>query len=244
MIGPANVAGGISAGSLWYNALPTYVGKKSYYDMLVDDAQGRQPLPASGTNNVIVCPSAGRPATLSNKDTISPDGQYFLLNANDPNGVLGSGNIKVKNYMSYVYNSMPFGAPAPSAQNPNPTAVSSVKLTMYHPGNLVPVVVEKLVAFGEYQDKDVQRLAKAYPSSTGKNITAQGYTNNIAQPKSNWKRFTTRHNGGGNILFADGHVQWFKWGETQWQNPVEPAPTFYDVNQPNTMIWEPFGPIN
>ena len=72
-----------------------------------------------------------------------------------------------------------------------------------------------------------------------------GFISNIGQPKSNWKRFTTRHRGGGYILFADGHCQWYRWDQVQWQYNGSPYNgSTSDVNQPNNIIWNPFGPIN
>jgi hypothetical protein len=53
------------------------------------------------------------------------------------------------------------------------------------------------------------------PDRAQSNMGPDGYTNNVGQPKANWKRFTTRHHGGGFLLFADGHVAWYGWGELQ-----------------------------
>jgi len=48
------------------------------------------------------------------------------------------------------------------------------------------------------------------------NLFVQGYLSNIGQAKADWRRFTTRHNHGGNLLFADGHVAEFGWLEVQF----------------------------
>ena len=58
--------------------------------------------------------------------------------------------------------------------------------------------------------------------------------------KANWKRFAARHNGGGNLLFADGHVSYMKWVDAQIQNPLASP---LDANRPG-LIWNPFGPTN
>ncbi len=54
---------------------------------------------------------------------------------------------------------------------------------------------------------------------TTESITSQGYNNKLGQSKADWTRFTTRHHGGGDLLFADGHVAWFKWTQVQVQLP-------------------------
>jgi prepilin-type N-terminal cleavage/methylation domain-containing protein/prepilin-type processing-associated H-X9-DG protein len=258
--GPSGGVIGINDPSLWFNAVGLYSVNKSYYDMLVADYQGITPLPSptGGANNVFACPTQEMPYSYSAKDKVSPDGNFFLVNGKDSQGVLPTSVSAptMKMYLSYVLNSMPFGAPSPSPGNPSPRAITSVRITQLSPASIVPIIVERLMNPSEYADKDIQALASRYPSSIGKNIQTPthsvsgvpagvyGYGNNIAQPAVNWKRFAARHRGGGYIGFVDGHVAWYKWGQTQWQQPVEPAPAMYNVNQPANMVWEPFGWIN
>jgi len=67
---------------------------------------------------------------------------------------------------------------------------------------------------------------------------------NVSQAKACWTRFAARHNGGGNLLFADGHVAKFSWPEVQY-----PASSLAggwvpssDANQPGKIVWCPLGP--
>ena len=103
------------------------------------------------------------------------------------------------------------------------------------------MVVEKLANPSEYLDSAVQRFISenpgVYNGSGGLNLAdSGGFKSNIGQPKANWKRFTTRHSGGGNLLFADGHVGYFKWRETQIQPAQLPYSATSDANQPRTRI--------
>src|SRR5580658_6002497 len=49
---------GINDMSIYFNAIPSDVGGKSYYQMLLDDKNGVNPLPGPGANNISICPSA------------------------------------------------------------------------------------------------------------------------------------------------------------------------------------------
>jgi prepilin-type processing-associated H-X9-DG protein len=125
-------------------------------------------------------------------------------------------------------------------------------MSMLRPTSEVVLMVEKLNNPGEYKIQDVQTYNAKYPAalytSTGPDVTAQGFVNNIGQAKADWRRFTTRHNKGGNILFADGHVSHLSWLEAQ----VQPANMFGGVysanssnaNQPGRLIWSIAGPVN
>jgi prepilin-type processing-associated H-X9-DG protein len=102
------------------------------------------------------------------------------------------------------------------------------------PTSSVIVMIEKIMSPGEYT------LPNQNPTNTGAEVNAAGnYINKLAQPKANWKRFTTRHRGGGMILFADGHVAWYSW--TDVQPPVDPLdPNDINANQPGKgLIWNP-----
>ena len=66
------------------------------------------------------------------------------------------------------------------------------------------------------------------------------YGKSLGQLKAEWKRFAGRHNKGGNILFADGHVAWFSVRELE--TPLTSSPL--DYNDPAKVVWDPFGPEN
>jgi prepilin-type processing-associated H-X9-DG protein/prepilin-type N-terminal cleavage/methylation domain-containing protein len=234
--GPASGVIGVDDPSLWFNALPKYVVGKTYYDMLVDDLNGKTHAPTSGDNNIFICPSASQPGTQGTNDILTPDQNYFLLYGSDSQGVLPGNQFKFA--ASYVYNSK-------FTDTIGVTGTPALKQTMLRPSSLCVVMVEKLANSGEYQDAAVQKFNSAYPTVYGTKLNSQGLNTKTGQPKSNWTRFTTRHRGGGNILFADGHVAWFSWTDAQIQPSQMPYnATSSDANQYAKMIWSIAGPIN
>jgi prepilin-type processing-associated H-X9-DG protein len=91
------------------------------------------------------------------------------------------------------------------------------KLAQLRPSPLVILMMEKRMAASE--------IPKTDPN----------YTATLGRIKGSWKRFTARHRGGGNMLFADGHVQWESYQDVNTTG----APN--DWNQPSKMIWDPNG---
>jgi prepilin-type N-terminal cleavage/methylation domain-containing protein/prepilin-type processing-associated H-X9-DG protein len=235
--GPTGGVIGVDDPSLWFNAIPRAVSGRSFYQILLDDQSGKNPLPTPGTNSIFMCPMAGAPQTQPGNDTISPSGDAYLLNGIDSTGQLAGTKFKFNS--SYVYNSKFNDTIATGSGAPQ------LRISRLRPADRVVTMVEKMANAGEYQDRTVQAYQTAYPSVYGTKINAQGLNNNVAQPKSNWKRFTTRHRSGGYILFADGHVAWFSWTDAQVQPEQMPfSATKSDANQPNRMIWSIAGPIN
>lgn len=247
---------GIDDPTLWYNAIPPYLASPSYYQMLVNDAKHILPLPSAGSNSVWICPAAGDPQSFGPDDVVDPTGRYYVLNAIDSTKVLGKKDLSINTCMSYVFNSDLFAAPDPSPTDPNPVAMTSVKMNQLRPASVCVLMVERLMIWGEYSGHEEQLLGSKYPSSIGKLIQtpsnkyngaptgAYGFMADESQLSADWARFTTRHNDGGNILFADGHVSWYGWADAQWQDPKKNPPTYYDYNQPAAMIWTPFGYIH
>ncbi len=240
LIGPAgspsaaDMIQGINDPQLWYNAVPAVTNNKSYYQMLLDDKNGKNPLPCAGSSSIWVCPTDNQPQSLdlsvNGGDWYSSDQQYYMLWAADSTGALGTGNFQVKSFMSYVMNSQIF----------DPLTKGAPRYSQLRPASLVVLMLERLNQAGQYNLPAVQSVATQYSKTIGKHITAAGYTNNISQPKADLKRFTTLHKGGGNILFADGHVEWFNWADTQGDPPQNVKG--YDINQYNKLIWDPYAP--
>jgi prepilin-type processing-associated H-X9-DG protein/prepilin-type N-terminal cleavage/methylation domain-containing protein len=249
-------ATGIDDTSLWYNAIPPCIGLQSYYQMLVNAAQHDQPLPSAGTNSIWVCPAASDPQSFGPDDQVTRNGRYFILHAIDSTRTLGRGNLDIDTYMSYVFNSDLFTTPDPSPNDPRPKPVTVVKITQLRPSSICVLMVERLLISGEYNGRTEQILGSKYPDTIGQLMQtptnrypgaprdALGFMGDVGQLSADWGRFTTRHSGGGNILFADGHVAWYNWPQTQWQDPQTRTPRYYDFNQPAAMIWTPFGYIN
>jgi prepilin-type N-terminal cleavage/methylation domain-containing protein/prepilin-type processing-associated H-X9-DG protein len=247
---------GINDPSLWYNAIPPLVNGKSYYQMITEDPTAEtpalpvsadpvnNPLPCAGKNNIFVCPMGLSPGSAINSstgqpyDNVSADGNYFLLDCIDTNNpkTRSKPYATVKSYFSYVYNSMLFTTTNDGVVH------DGMKMSMLRPASSVILMVEKLATPMEYSN------AYEVPGTQhgGASVTDEGYTNNIAQPKANWKRFTTRHRDGGFVLFADGHVAWFSWADVNYPqlNPPKLTPTLINANQPALgLIWNPLGGV-
>jgi prepilin-type processing-associated H-X9-DG protein/prepilin-type N-terminal cleavage/methylation domain-containing protein len=250
---PASGVTGVDDASLWFNAIPAATVGKSYYQMLLDDQNGTASAPTTNKRSIFVCPSANGVGTIGSADTLSRDGQYFLLFGTDSfsphllnpisTSQTGGGGPWFKCNMSYVMNASLTNTFA------NTQSFSTVKMSQLRQASSVVLMVEKIVTPSEYLDPGVQKFVAANPATyqdNGVTLTnsTQGFISNIAQPKTNWKRFTTRHNGGGNLLFADGHVAYFKWRDTQIQQSQLPFQTnVSDANQYNRIIWSIAGPI-
>jgi prepilin-type processing-associated H-X9-DG protein len=60
----------------------------------------------------------------------------------------------------------------------------------------------------------------------------------LGQPAAYADRFSARHGNGGNLAFADGHVQWFPGNKVVETNPESPL-RGWPVMPPVDIIWEP-----
>jgi prepilin-type processing-associated H-X9-DG protein len=246
---------GINDMSLYFNAIPSYVGGESYYQLLVDAQNGKTSVPIAGTNNLFICPASQAPSIAKGdtSDQVSPDGNYFEFYGEDSTGQLnlspdgkqapaptaaGQLGFFAAN-IDYCYSSNLLDQPTAP---PNAPYYYQAKISQLQPSAVTVVMVEKISYAGEYLDPGVQRWAAQYPSFAKHVKPGIGYNSGIAQLKANWKRFAARHNGGGNILFADGHVSWYSWEDAQIP-PGECQQANGGSGNANRagMIWNPFG---
>lgn len=245
MPGNYNLQRGYDDASIWFNAIPPLINTDTYYDMLVAYTQGI-PLPHPNSSpSVFICPASGDIGTLNGNDQVA--GDYFLLYGVDSTsqiknstGLIAAGEFPFA--MSYVWNSkLNTVYPAPSADDLPP-----IKMSDLTDASNTIIMTEKLNNPGEYLDFYVQEynnnaLSHTVYNSVGQEITAQGFNKNIAQAKADYRRFTTRHSHGGNLLFADGHVAWFSWLGVQIQPDQLPFTPSSNVNHPGC-IWCAIGP--
>ncbi len=234
----------LDSNGYWFNAIPPYVSQKAYIRQIYEDVAGLKPLAHAGDNSIFVCPAAGDPASTQNKDVCTFDPRFFALYGGvvdstyakpGPSGKgLNVGNGKTaaqfKSYFSYCFNSKLFGTNAN-----NGVDYQAWKLSQLRPASSVVLMTEKIMQAKEYNPHDQQ--------SAGASVTTAGYFSNICPPKACWTRFTTRHRGGGFLLFADGHVAWFKWEQIQ---PIVSAlnSNVQDANRPGLgVIWNPLSGI-
>ena len=238
--------GGIDDASIYFNAIPGNVSH-SYYQLLLDDHAGRQALPAPGTNGIFTCPSASPPgASMSSSDVIDPgNGAFYDLWATDSSGTLMSASTPAafKSNFSYCYNKNLMNPASATAANPTPPGVVTARMSRLQPASAVVVMTEKLANAGEYRNAAVQAWAVANPSAAT-NVTAAGYKGQISTLKANWANFAARHNGGGNLLFADGHVSFYRWPAVQpLPSDIAGLTPAYNGNR-SDLVWCPWGPVS
>ncbi len=244
---PSGGVAGFDDRTIWFNSLPPFINNKSYYDMLLDDNQGGAPAPypGGGTANIFVCPVAGPPGTQSGNDIILDN--WYLLYGIDSSGAMRTGNGmaslgQFKFNMSYVWNSKL------TSSIQQGTLTTGVNITQCSPSSEVVLMVEKINNCSEYMDYTVQRWNMANPSvyiQNNNKINSNGSNTNVAQSKSDWTRFACRHNHGGNLLYADGHVEFHQWTEVQYppgQLPYNSSRS--NANQPGIAVWSAIGPVN
>jgi prepilin-type N-terminal cleavage/methylation domain-containing protein/prepilin-type processing-associated H-X9-DG protein len=230
--------------TIWFNAIPPLVNNKSYYQILLDNYRspsGTVVPYAGGPSSIFICPEAAPPGTLNGNDIIS--GNYFLLYGTDSTGTIlsPSGMSTQKQFpfdCTYVWNSKLASTIVGGDQ-------LVLKMSSCRPASEVILMTEKIGNAGEYQDLGVQQYNAANPTVYAGKIISAGYNSKLAQSKADWTRFTTRHRGGGDLLFADGHVAWFKWPQVQYQPsqlPYNAAKS--DANQPGVLRWSCLGPVN
>jgi len=207
---------------LWMNAVSRATFGKSYNEIQVAAQNGGPRVPIDGDAHVLVCPSA-RPASGvssgADADEMTSDG-YFLMH-----GFLNQGgNLSEearKTFVCYAMNYKLFGAN--NFQG---------RMSQLRPGASTVLVFEKRTAAWEASADD----DAYYASMGGKagSVTASF----LGRFKGDWKRLSTRHNKGGFILFADGHVQHFTLREVL----TPPQQGVNDWNKPAYMVWNVTGP--
>jgi len=202
--------------ALWFNALPPLVKGRSYEQLQKEHAAGIRPLPREGNHDIFVCGSAG-PAVPVGNDTVQNG--YFIMYGRVGNAPA----VPRPTYICYVYNSKLFGSTNPRGKiaqlRPTAEVVLLVEKRM-SPAEIPPGVNE---AFNTY-DGRVNRLR----------------TRTLGRLKGDWQRTAGRHNQGGLLLFADGHVQWYRMADVI--KPGSGSGATADWNRPGSIIWDYSGP--
>lgn len=207
---------------LWINAVPSKVNRKPYSQMQEDAIAGLSTLPKFGDNNVLICPSAGEAVPNSLGDTVKNG--YF-----DMYGLPGGGFRDT--YVCYAYNSKLLS----DDLNLTPRNANKGKISMLRPASTVAVFVEKRILPGEVSAAD----DSYYQSQGGQKNRLT--TRDLGRIKSDWQRFAGRHNHGGYIAFADGHVGYFTEREVCTSSGKVAGNA--NFNQPGKIIWSIYGPV-
>ena len=254
--GPLNGVRGYDDDSLWFNALPPLINNKSYYEMLVDYSLNVSNPPPNWINNksIFTCPLMGQPASQNPQEKPNAHQDFYFLHGYDSTHTIknstGMANLGFFPFdMAYVWNSKL------QSLNQSRPDLRNLKIDACLPASAVVMMTEKIANFQEYLDSGVQTWAyqpQHLPiyvnasGSLGPLINKTGYLGNVAQPKADWTRFATRHHGGGFLLFADGHVQWYGWSGVQApESQFSPYnPNTYDANQYGEIVWSVAGPVN
>lgn len=74
------------------------------------------------------------------------------------------------------------------------------------------------------------------PRGTPYAIGSNPPPNSLNRVKADGKRFASRHGDGGNVVFADGHVEFFT-----YRNVTKDITNF---NKPGVLVWDPFNAIS
>jgi prepilin-type N-terminal cleavage/methylation domain-containing protein/prepilin-type processing-associated H-X9-DG protein len=238
---PSTPVGPWDDSAYWPNAVLKEIGKASYYQLQVAagctfptssaaDAQisGSVPLATSSNNNVMVCPSAS--AAASSHDTVYSDGTFEMW-GNPPgsvpeyspnfNPVTSPPVVCAHTYWCYVINSKidnSLSNVPGSLIDKRASGSGFLRISQISQSALTALLIEKLT------------------TTTEGNVT---YNSNLAVGKTTFTVFAGRHNNGGHILFADGHVGWFSWAQLQPPGPFNLSNGNSAKNLPNIVIWDP-----
>ena len=218
---------------LWFNGVIQYTaaGNKGYNDLQIaagEDMPGASGygLPRAGANSLFICPSASDPKAGVG-DTIK-DGFFWAAGYYTATTITG-GSFTTQRHMLICYgmNSQLRDWDMSDASydrrripdRPGPVDIS--KFTMLKPASLVPLVAEKRISPDELTPIN--------------GITDPNHDKSLTQTKVTANRFAARHNRGGNIVFADGHVEWL---ENKALN-VPSAVKANNYNIPGLIYWNP-----
>jgi prepilin-type N-terminal cleavage/methylation domain-containing protein len=229
--------------SIWFNAIPPLVNGYSYAQILAGGS-GPGPVPKDSMESMFICP-AQQPSSTQGGNDLVIDG-YFTLNGISSGGTTmnQTGLFPAQHFPwagTYVFNSK-------LTSTISGPAATRIKMSQIQPSSEIVLMTEKITAAGEYTVPDVQAYIKNPLHSGAYNageINASGFNSNLGQSKADWRRFTTRHRGGGFLLFADGHVDWYSWLSAQIPDDQMPYnPNHSDANQYGTLRWSALGPVN
>jgi prepilin-type N-terminal cleavage/methylation domain-containing protein/prepilin-type processing-associated H-X9-DG protein len=206
---------------LWINAVSRAALGYSYSD-IQEGRGGYNRVPIDGDHHVLVCPAAPPASEVANAAAQDQDavvGGYFMmygyLNEN------GASTVEQRQtFICYAMNQKLFGSGNPQG-----------KLSRLSPASEVVLVFEKRTNVGEAAPADDDY----YASVGGKPGGILSAT--LGRFKGDYKRLSTRHDLGGHILYADGHVDL-----RLLRDAITPRPGTVDWNKPGSAIWCLTGP--
>jgi prepilin-type N-terminal cleavage/methylation domain-containing protein/prepilin-type processing-associated H-X9-DG protein len=168
--------------------------------------------PGPSASTIFTCPSALQIAAGASTDIV--DGDFFMVYGYAPNTTSAIQTRPTR--IDYVINSKLIKTGTDK----------NVKLSSLMPSSAWALVVEKRVNPSELKTTD------------------PNYNKSLAYISAEHKRFASRHHKmtGGNICFADGHVEYIDNQFANTPNPAAEQPP--DYNYPDTLMWDPHGPAS
>jgi prepilin-type N-terminal cleavage/methylation domain-containing protein/prepilin-type processing-associated H-X9-DG protein len=175
--------------ALWINAIPKLTGVKAYNELSGDWISGvpTKVPPGAGSNSVFVCPVADQAAGLAGE--IVYEGRFALWGTTETRTTA----TRRLAYICYAYNSKLLDGAGALRDRARMSKIKNSSMTA--------LVIERRMNPGEVKPQD-----DAYYATQGGSANRLT-TRTLARLKGDWQRFTTRHDKGGFILFADGSVR-------------------------------------
>jgi prepilin-type N-terminal cleavage/methylation domain-containing protein/prepilin-type processing-associated H-X9-DG protein len=168
--------------------------------------QKNDTVPGRGDHSTFVCPSAG--TVLGGPGDTIVDGYYMMWGGKDGTTLshyLGPSNQEQRK----VYWCYVWNSKLNNSADNTPNL-----LGFRTPLATIPVLVEKMMR--------VDEVNPIYPDTLGRSKTAN-------------TRFAARHSGGGQLLFLDGHVDFYT---REYVNETDEMGYF---SKPGQIMWDPFG---
>jgi prepilin-type N-terminal cleavage/methylation domain-containing protein len=148
-------------------------------------------------------------AVAGPKDDLVTDG-YFMLWGRTDAGLLE----RRPTFLSYGFNTQLDGG----LEDRHSTRRIQIKITNIRTPQTTPVLIEKLMRPDEYRPP---------------------FASSIGQSEVSWREFTTRHDGGGFLVFLDNHVEFYR-----QRDLADTRPGTIDYNRPGEITWNPFNIAN
>jgi prepilin-type N-terminal cleavage/methylation domain-containing protein/prepilin-type processing-associated H-X9-DG protein len=177
--------------SFWANAVPALLAEPNprYYDLQEAQLAGQGVLPGAGSKSLFVCAEAG-PA-MAGESEVETDGRgYFMMWGLAPGATsIAAPRVSRPTYWCYVYNS---GLDNLSGGVIDRYGTKHLRTNNISAPTQTVVMVEAMMRPTEIDPPFAGRLNKA--KTKGNNADSC--------------RLTGRHRKGGNLLFADGHIEY------------------------------------
>ncbi len=214
---------GWASDALWMNCVSKTVFGKTYNQIQLDAKinkdhipnEGDQPCPPSAGSSA---PGGAAPVPFNAyaTDSVSPDG-YFQMFGYINNGA----TVEQRNtFICYAMNFKLWGA------STNTTG----KITQIHSPAATILVFEKRTSVSEVTAND-DAYYVAQGGAAGKILTAP-----VGRFRGDWRRFSSRHSGGGYCVFADGHV-----AKIPLHDVLTATKNGTDWNHYNNFVWTATG---